>query len=86
MWWPTSTTWWGCAPIIVASRFTYRLELTPTQARALLLDYVDSIDRLVERPQFYKVVDNCTTSIRRHVNTSNRAPLLSIGVFWPTGT
>ncbi len=33
-----------------------------------MLDYVDSINGLVERPQFYNaLVDNCTTSIRRHV-------------------
>ncbi len=48
--------------------YLYRLKLTPTQARGLLLDYIDSINRLVERPQFYNaLVDNCTTSIRRHV-------------------
>ena len=32
-----------------------------------MLDYVDSINGLVERPQFYNaLVDNCTTTIRRH--------------------
>ena len=47
--------------------YLYRLKSTPALARALLLDYVDSINGLVERPQFYNaLVDNCTTSIRRH--------------------
>ena len=48
--------------------YLYRLNPTPELARALLLDYVDSINGLVERPQFYNaLVDNCTTSIRRHL-------------------
>ena len=47
--------------------YLYRLKSTPALARALLLDYVDSINGLVEQPQFYNaLVDNCTTSIRRH--------------------
>jgi Domain of unknown function (DUF4105) len=48
--------------------YLYRLKLPPALARALLLDYIDSINGLVEHPQFYNaLVDNCTTSIRRHV-------------------
>ena len=47
--------------------YLYRLKSTPALARAMLLDYVESINGLVERPQFYNaLVDNCTTSIRRH--------------------
>jgi hypothetical protein len=47
--------------------YLYRLKSTPALARALLVDYVDSINSLVEHPQFYNaLVDNCTTSIRRH--------------------
>jgi hypothetical protein len=47
--------------------YLYRLKSTPALARAMLRDYVDSINGLVERPQFYNaLVDNCTTSIRRH--------------------
>ena len=67
--------------------YLYRLKSTPALARALLLDYVDSINGLVEHPQFYNaLVDNCTTSIRRHGNTSIRTRLPSIGVSWPTAT
>ena len=47
--------------------YLYRLKSTPALARSLLLDYVDSINGLVRRPQFYNALaDNCTTSIRRH--------------------
>ena len=68
--------------------YLYRLKATPALARALLLDYVDSINGLVERPQFYNaLVDNCTTSIRRHPeHVEPDAHLLSIGACWPTAT
>jgi hypothetical protein len=47
--------------------YLYRLKSSPALARALLLDYVASINELVERPQFYNaLLDNCTTTIRRH--------------------
>lgn len=40
----------------------------PDTARALLLDYVKSINELVEQPAWYNALtDNCTTSILRHV-------------------
>ena len=48
--------------------YLYRLKVTPAQARALLMDYVASMNALVKAPQFYNaLVDNCTTSIRQHV-------------------
>jgi hypothetical protein len=48
--------------------YLYRLKVTPQQARALLMDYVASMNALVETPEFYNaLVDNCTTSIRQHV-------------------
>ena len=48
--------------------YLYRLKVTPEQARALLMDYVASMNALVETPEFYNaLVDNCTTSIRQHV-------------------
>jgi hypothetical protein len=47
--------------------YLYRLALPLPQVRALLMDYVASINDLVEHPQFYNALtDNCTTSIRRH--------------------
>jgi hypothetical protein len=48
--------------------YLYRLKVTPKRAKALLLDYVAAMNTLVETPEFYNaLVDNCTTSIRRHV-------------------
>ena len=48
--------------------YLYRLKVTQEQARALLMDYVATMNALVETPEFYNaLVDNCTTSIRRHV-------------------
>jgi hypothetical protein len=48
--------------------YLYRLDAPPEAARALLLDYVDSINGLREQPKFYDaLVHNCTTTIRRHV-------------------
>jgi hypothetical protein len=47
--------------------YLYRLKTPIPQARALLLDYVRSLNELVDHPQFYNALtDNCTTSIRRH--------------------
>ena len=55
--------------------YLYRLKVTPEQARALLMDYVASINELVKTPQFYNaLVDNCTTSIRQHVTHVTSKP------------
>jgi hypothetical protein len=52
--------------------YLYRLKTPIPQARALLLDYVRSMNELVDQPQFYNALtDNCTTSIRRHVTHVN---------------
>src|SRR5262245_2871909 len=52
--------------------YLYRLKTPPPLARALLLDYVQSMNELAERPQFYNALtDNCTTTIRRHVKLVN---------------
>lgn len=48
--------------------YLYRVKVPPALARSLLLDYVATMNSLVESPEFYNaLVDNCTTSIRRHV-------------------
>jgi hypothetical protein len=51
----------------------YRLKPPrPEAARALLLDYVASINALAERPAWYNALtDNCTTSIQRHARHLN---------------
>jgi len=52
--------------------YLYRLKTPLPQARALLLDYVRSMNALAERPEFYNALtDNCTTTIRRHVTHIN---------------
>ena len=44
----------------------YRLDVTPVEARVLLLRYLAEINELRERPQWYNALtDNCTTAIQR---------------------
>jgi hypothetical protein len=46
----------------------YRLKTPPENARNLLLEYLKSINALIERPAWYNAfTDNCTTTIRQHV-------------------
>lgn len=51
----------------------YRLKpARPESARALLLDYIASINALAERPAWYNALtDNCTTTIQRHARHLN---------------
>jgi hypothetical protein len=50
----------------------YRLQAPDGVAHALLLDYLDSVNRLADRPAWYNALtDNCTTTIRRHVRRLN---------------
>jgi hypothetical protein len=52
--------------------YLYRLRTPVANARALLLDYVKSINGLVDDPEWYNaLLDNCTTSIQRHVRDVN---------------
>ena len=47
--------------------YLYRLRVSPERARALLLDYLEEINRLAEQPAWYNaVIHNCTTAIRMH--------------------
>ena len=49
--------------------YLYRVKIPPERARRLLMDYVATMNSLVGTPEFYNaLVDNCTTSIRRHVS------------------
>lgn len=50
----------------------YRLNVPAENARLLLLDYLQSMNELVDRPEWYNAFsDNCTTSIQRHVRHLN---------------
>lgn len=47
--------------------YVYRLRVPRAVARALLLDYVATMNELAVRPRWYNaLVDNCTTGIRVH--------------------
>lgn len=47
----------------------YRLEVPAGVPRSLLLEYIETVNRLAERPAWYNALtDNCTTTIRTHVH------------------
>ena len=53
--------------------YLYRLAAAPETARRVLLDYLEEINALAERPRWYHALThNCTTMIRHHVQ--NVAP------------
>jgi hypothetical protein len=48
--------------------YLYRIRISAQQARALLVDYLNEVNRLADHPQWYNALtQNCTTSIRGHV-------------------
>jgi hypothetical protein len=48
----------------------YRVRIPQSQARALLVDYLNEVNRLADHPQWYNALtQNCTTSIRGHVQS-----------------
>ncbi len=47
--------------------YLYRIRVPASQARALLVDYLDEVNRLADHPQWYNALtQNCTTTIRGH--------------------
>ncbi|MGO9585646.1 MAG: DUF4105 domain-containing protein [Limisphaerales bacterium] len=53
----------------------YRLHATPAQGRKLFLDYIQRINSLRDRAEWYNAItDNCTTAIRTQRAASDRAP------------
>lgn len=47
--------------------YLYRLRVSRPQARALLVDYLNEVNRLAEHPRWYNALtQNCTTTIRGH--------------------
>jgi len=57
--------------------YTYRLRTPPARARALLLDYLKTVNRLSNEPEWYNAFShNCTTTIRLHAgNAMGAIPL-----------
>ena len=48
--------------------YLYRLRTPPARARALLLGYLNGINRLARKPRWYNALTyNCTTTIRLHL-------------------
>ena len=48
--------------------YLYRLRVPAAEARALLVDYLDQVNRLADHPEWYNALtQNCTTAIRGHV-------------------
>ncbi|MGF1639738.1 MAG: DUF4105 domain-containing protein [Rhodospirillales bacterium] len=49
--------------------YLYRLRTPPARARAILLDYLETINRLAREPTWYNALtQNCTTTIRLHAS------------------
>jgi Domain of unknown function (DUF4105) len=47
--------------------YLYRIRVPASQARTLLVDYLDEVNRLADHPQWYNALtQNCTTTIRGH--------------------
>jgi len=56
--------------------YLYATTATPERARARLLDYLETINALNERPRWYNAVtSNCTTAIRGMNNHGPKLPL-----------
>lgn len=54
--------------------YLYHSTARPDAARAVLLDYLKSVNALHERPQFYNALtSNCTTNIRLHTAAASDA-------------
>jgi hypothetical protein len=56
--------------------YLYRIQATPERVRALFMIYLERINSLYRRPQWYNALtSNCTTNIRFHTKAmGNRAP------------
>lgn len=49
--------------------YVYRSSATPQQCRELLMDVLQRVNQLYEKPEFYHTLtNNCTTNLRNHVN------------------
>jgi hypothetical protein len=47
--------------------YLYRVRIPASQARALLVDYLEEVNRLADHPRWYNALtQNCTTTIRGH--------------------
>ncbi len=55
--------------------YLYRTSVGPERARSLFLDYLQSVNAIHVRPQFYNALtDNCTTNVRTHTAATTAKP------------
>jgi hypothetical protein len=55
--------------------YLYRTSVGPERARSLFLDYLQSVNAIHARPQFYNALtDNCTTNVRTHTAATTAKP------------
>ena len=51
--------------------YLYRIRVPASQARALLVDYLNEVNRLADHPRWYNALtQNCTTTIRGHAQNA----------------
>ncbi len=51
--------------------YLYRIRVPAAQARALLVDYLNEVNRLMDHPRWYNALtQNCTTAIRGHAQNA----------------
>jgi hypothetical protein len=59
--------------------YLYRLNTTPDDARRLLLIYLERINELADRPEYYHLLTNsCTINIVRYANAAGRVGRLDV--------
>ena len=59
--------------------FLYRVKITPEAARRLFLVYLERINELADRPEWYHLLSNsCTINIIRYANAAGRSGRLDI--------
>ena len=55
--------------------YLYRTSVKPNRARRLFLNYLQSVNAIHVRPQFYNALtDNCTTNVRMHTAATTAKP------------
>src|SRR5262249_45292739 len=53
--------------------YLYRIQTTPERARRLFLVYLDRVNELADRPEWYHLLkNNCTVNIFRYANAAGR--------------
>ena len=56
--------------------YLYRLRARPEKLRERFIEYIETINRLHDKPEFYDVLlANCTTTIRSQIPESERRPM-----------